>query len=72
MRSEPSRRQRRIMRFVTGTVVLFLLSFQTASPLSNSDEPEINDAHFHLTNYIHKGTDIHGFLAIMGNLEVAF
>jgi hypothetical protein len=55
------------MRFVTGTVVLFLLSFQTASPQSKSDEPEINDVHFHLTNYIQKGTDIHDFLAIMGS-----
>jgi Amidohydrolase len=51
---------------VTGTVVLFLLSFQTASPQSKADEPEINDAHLHLTNYIQKGTDIHDFLAIMG------
>jgi predicted TIM-barrel fold metal-dependent hydrolase len=66
MRSEPSSQQRRIIRFVTGTVVLFLLSFQTASPQSKADEPEINDAHLHLTNYIQKGTDIHDFLAIMG------
>ncbi len=51
---------------MAGTVVLFLLSFQTASPQSKADEPEINDAHLHLTNYIQKGTDIHDFLAIMG------
>jgi predicted TIM-barrel fold metal-dependent hydrolase len=43
-----------------------LLSFQTASPQSKADRPEINDAHLHLTNYIQKGTDIHDFLAIMG------
>jgi hypothetical protein len=66
MRSEPSSQQRRIIRFVTGTLVLFLLSFQTASPQSKADQPEINDAHLHLTNYIQKGTDIHDFLAIMG------
>jgi len=66
MRSEPSSQQRRIFRFVTGTLVLFLLSFQTASPQSKADQPEINDAHLHLTNYIQKGTDIHDFLAIMG------
>src|SRR6195256_1231804 len=66
MRSEPSSQQRRIIRFVTGTLVLFLLSFQTASPQSKADQPEINDAHLHLTNYIRKGTDIHDFLAIMG------
>jgi hypothetical protein len=27
---------------------------------------EINDVHFHLTNYIQNGTDIHEFLALMG------
>jgi Amidohydrolase len=28
--------------------------------------PEINDSHFHLTNYIQEGTDIHKLLQIMG------
>jgi len=28
---------------------------------------ELNDSHFHLTNYIQQGTDIHDFLKIMGN-----
>jgi hypothetical protein len=27
---------------------------------------ELNDVHFHLTNYIQEGTDIHDFLKIMG------
>jgi hypothetical protein len=32
-----------------------------------SPEPyEVNDSHFHLTNYIQEGTDIHKFLEIMG------
>ena len=66
MRSEPSSWQRRIVRFLTGTIVLFLLSFETASPQSKPEEPEVNDSHFHLTNYIQQGTDIHDFLAIMG------
>ena len=26
----------------------------------------VNDSHFHLTNYIQEGTDIHEFLRIMG------
>jgi hypothetical protein len=34
-------------------------------PLSSNDY-EVNDAHFHLTNYIQEGTDIHTFLKIMG------
>lgn len=29
--------------------------------------PEFDDVHFHLTNYIQRGTDIHTFLRIMGN-----
>ena len=66
MRSEVSSRQRRIIRFLTGTVVLFLLSCQTAFPQSKPKESEINDVHFHLTNYIQQGTDIRDFLAIMG------
>jgi amidohydrolase family protein len=28
---------------------------------------EVNDVHFHLTNYIQEGTDIHRFLEIMGD-----
>ncbi len=35
-----------------------------ANPQSNSYE--VNDSHFHLTNYIQEGTDIHAFLKIMG------
>ncbi|HUK34706.1 MAG TPA: amidohydrolase family protein [Vicinamibacterales bacterium] len=27
---------------------------------------EVNDSHFHLTNYVQEGTDIHDFLKIMG------
>ena len=59
-------RQRRSIRFVIGISVLFLISFHSASSQSKPDEPEINDVHFHLTNYIQQGTDIHDLLAIMG------
>lgn len=38
------------------------LSGQTGS----SEETLFNDVHFHLTNYIQQGTDIHDFLKIMG------
>jgi hypothetical protein len=31
------------------------------------DQFELNDSHFHLTNYIQEGTDIHRFLEIMGD-----
>src|SRR5258708_7495800 len=32
----------------------------------SSDQFELNDSHFHLTNYIQQGIDIHEFLKIMG------
>src|SRR5437773_2708250 len=48
------------------TAVLLYCSFATAQP-SPSEQPELNDVHFHLTNYIQHGTEIHDFLRIMGN-----
>jgi hypothetical protein len=44
---------------------VFLLAGEVRAQ-SDSAQPEISDVHFHLTNYIQKGTDIHDFLAIMG------
>ena len=43
-----------------------LLWCSPALAQSRSDQPELNDVHFHLTNYIQQGTDIHDFLKIMG------
>ena len=37
------------------------------SSSSTNNQPELNDVHFHLTNYIQQGTDIHDLLTIMGN-----
>ncbi len=34
---------------------------------ARTNEFVANDSHFHLTNYIQEGTDIHDFLKIMGN-----
>lgn len=65
MRMGSSYGQRRSSRFVTGIAVLFLISLHSASPQSKPDKPEFNDVHFHLTNYIQQGTDIHDFLKIM-------
>ena len=44
---------------------LFLLSHQPFA-LPQASQYEFNDSHFHLTNYIQEGTDIHDFLKIMG------
>jgi predicted TIM-barrel fold metal-dependent hydrolase len=43
--------------------VAALLGAQAAAP---RDGYVVNDSHFHLTNYVQQGTDIHEFLKIMG------
>ena len=52
-------------KFMVAVVALLWCNLAVAQ--SASDQPELNDVHFHLTNYIQKGTDIHDFLAIMGS-----
>jgi hypothetical protein len=53
---------------VAGVLLSVLLSSSFALAQSNAlEQPEFNDVHFHLTNYIQQGTDIHKFLQIMGN-----
>ena len=42
------------------------LSSQSESTASQHGPYELNDVHFHLTNYIQEGTDIHDFVRIMG------
>src|SRR3954469_23749840 len=45
------------------------LSLATLPQTTAAQQPsgyELNDSHFHLTNYIQEGTDIHDFLKIMG------
>jgi hypothetical protein len=44
-----------------------LIASSSAFAQKDSDEYLFNDSHFHLTNYIQEGTDIHDFLKIMGN-----
>src|SRR5499427_4610925 len=41
-----------------------VLSVMVAPQRGNSYE--VNDTHFHLTNYVQEGTDIHDFLKLMG------
>jgi predicted TIM-barrel fold metal-dependent hydrolase len=48
-------------------IAIFLLCWcNSVAPQSTTSQAEINDVHFHLTNYIQQGTDIHDFLTIMG------
>ena len=56
----------RMVRFAFGSVVPLVVWCSLAAAQSQPDQPELNDVHFHLTNYIQEGTDIHDFLKIMG------
>ena len=54
--------------FSASSLAFLLLWFSPAVAQGNaSDQPLLNDSHFHITNYIQKGTDIHDFLGIMGS-----
>jgi hypothetical protein len=53
-------------RGAIGFIGAFLLVTCGVKAQGGTPLPEVNDVHFHLTNYIQKGTDIHDFLAIMG------
>ena len=52
------------MRLKVRLAALALVSI--AGVASAADAPVVNDTHFHLTNYVQEGTDIHDFLKIMG------
>src|SRR6476660_8135225 len=56
----------RMVRLVFGSVISLVIWCSLAAAQSQPDQPELNDVHFHLTNYIQEGTDIHDFLKIMG------
>jgi predicted TIM-barrel fold metal-dependent hydrolase len=50
-------------------LIVFLIACQLAAAQSypsTTGQPELNDSHFHLTNYVQAGTDIHDFLNVMG------
>jgi hypothetical protein len=47
--------------------ITLLLASSAARAQKDADEYLFNDSHFHLTNYIQEGIDIHDFLKVMGN-----
>lgn len=53
-----------VLRFVLSASVLLVSTTFAQTQTSNY---EFNDCHFHLTNYIQEGTNIHDFLNIIGN-----
>jgi hypothetical protein len=50
----------------TLTICLSLSIGGLFAQTNSAGEPLFNDVHFHLTNYIQQGTDIHDFVKIMG------
>jgi predicted TIM-barrel fold metal-dependent hydrolase len=71
MRTEPFwfSMKRRLCLATAGAVVLgAYIGLRTQSAVSQAAVSyELNDVHFHLTNYVQQGTDIHAFLKMMGN-----
>ena len=63
---EWGRRQRDRIVLTLALVMALCGSSKAQSRLSAPEQYLVNDAHFHLTNYIQQGTDIHKFLDIMG------
>ena len=61
----------RFAQVVVVCVALLAFAFQataqTAASEAQSNDYLFNDSHFHLTNYIQEGVDIHDFLKIMGH-----
>ena len=54
-----------LLLLLVGCVELRLIGQQNArDPLAAAD---FNDTHFHLTNYVQEGTDIHDFVTMMGS-----
>src|SRR3954464_3595702 len=46
--------------------VLLVCNLVSAQSSKTQEQFELNDSHFHLTNYIQQGIDINDFLKIMG------
>jgi predicted TIM-barrel fold metal-dependent hydrolase len=61
--------KRRLCLATAGAVTLVAcIGLRTQSDVSQAAVSyELNDVHFHLTNYVQEGTDIHAFLKLMGN-----
>jgi len=66
MKSTHARGPNSIAQVAIGLAVSMALWCNAAIAQLPSERPEVNDVHFHLTNYIQQGTDIHDFLTIMG------
>jgi predicted TIM-barrel fold metal-dependent hydrolase len=57
---------KRWMALVIASLVWISSAMAMAQAASSTEEPLVNDSHFHLTNYVQEGVDIHDFLNMMG------
>jgi predicted TIM-barrel fold metal-dependent hydrolase len=64
MKTTPKSGRYKVVESLLG--IALVLSCFCATSQTSSAQYEVNDVHFHLTNYIQEGTDIHDFLQIMG------
>jgi len=66
MKINPRGRDAQRLPLLTIAFLLIWCSSLAAQSPAGSSGYELNDSHFHLTNYVQEGTDIHKFLDIMG------
>jgi hypothetical protein len=52
---------------VVASVLCCSCGLAMGQPGASMEDPVANDSHFHLTNYVQEGVDIHEFLKVMGN-----
>ena len=55
------------LRLCVGYLIVLVMLVSPVSAQTPANDYLFNDTHFHLTNYIQEGIDIHDFLKIMGN-----
>jgi len=63
-RAKPRVRQLALALLVGASVLALRIGYAPAAP---APDYLFDDSHFHLTNYVQKGTDIHKYLQIMGD-----
>src|SRR4051812_24948157 len=62
----PNRPFRRLAFWLAMLVAVQWLAASAAGPAAPDTSDQFNDSHFHLTNYVQEGIDVHQFLRIMG------
>jgi len=60
-------RPSKLVRGLALAIIAAVTTTPLAAPAKKASTYVVNDSHFHLTNYVQQGTDIHDFLKIMGD-----